>query len=129
MLPAKEIPWMKDELNLNKDVNYAMELENVGSRNDVICQAERTANTRRTWSTPNFGALKIVIADEHQDKHNLMSEYESTAKEKGSKLVFWKKKSTDLSQANRAVNLLNQVNYIFFGWLSVWILSLFSTIE
>ncbi|XP_062078627.1 uncharacterized protein LOC133783105 [Humulus lupulus] len=109
-----EIVCVKDELNLNKDVNYAIELENVGSRNDVICQAERTANTRRTWSTPNFGALKIVIADDRQNENNLMSEYENTPKEKGSKLVFWKKKSAELSQANGAVNLLNQL----FGWVS-----------
>jgi hypothetical protein len=109
-----EIVCVKDELDLKKDVNYAMEVENAGSRNDVICQAERTANTRRTWSTPNFGALKIVIADECQDNNRLMSEYESTPKEKGSKLVFWKKKSSDLSQANGAVSLLNQL----YGWVS-----------
>ena len=107
-----EIVCVKDELTLNKDVNYAMELEGneiMGSRNDIISQADRTTNTRRTWSTPSFGSLRIVIADEDEERNKLTSEYEGTPKEKGSKLVFWKKRCAELSQANGAVNLLNQV--------------------
>ncbi|PON75963.1 Syntaxin 6, N-terminal [Parasponia andersonii] len=107
-----EIVCVKDELTMKNDVNYAMELEGnemVESRNDIICQADRTANTRRTWSTPSFGTLKIVIADEDEDRNKLISEYESTPKEKGSKLVFWKKRCAEHSQANGAFNLLNQL--------------------
>ena len=50
-------------------------------------------------------------------------------KKRGLSLFSEIKMSTDLSQANKVVNLLNQVNYILFGLLNMWVLSLFSTIE
>lgn len=106
-----EIICVKDEFHMNKDVNYAMDLEGkeiLGSRDDTIGQADRTTNTRRTWSTANFGALRIVIADEDGQRNNSMSEFEGTPKEKGSKLVFWKKRCGELSRVTGRVNLFNQ---------------------
>lgn len=105
-----EIVCVKDESPMNKNVNYAMELEGkeiLGSRDDIIGQADRTTNSRRTWSTPNFGALKIVIADVQRNKS--ISGLENTPKEKGSKFVFWKKRCGELSRTTGTVNLFNQV--------------------
>lgn len=108
---SDEILSVKEEFKVNQDEKYAMELELkevYGSRDDKICQADKTANTRRTWSAQNFGDLKIVIADEDEQRNQLISDFEGTPKEKGSKLVFWKK-SCELSRANGPVNLFNQV--------------------
>ena len=107
-----EIVSVKEEFTVNQDEKYDMELglkEVYGSRDDSICQVDKTANTRRTWSTPNFGDLKIVIADEDEQRNQLISDFESTPKEKGSKFIFWKKRCGELSRANGAVNLFNQV--------------------
>ncbi|XP_010093846.2 uncharacterized protein LOC21396027 [Morus notabilis] len=108
-----EIVCVKDESPMHKNVNYAMELEGkeiLGSRDDIIGQADRTTNSRRTWSTPNFGALKIVIADEDDVQRNKsISGLENTPKEKGSKFVFWKKRCGELSRTTGTVNLFNQL--------------------
>ncbi|KAL5549140.1 hypothetical protein UlMin_004371 [Ulmus minor] len=109
----EEIRCVQDEFTKNKNVDYAVELEskeNLGLRDDIICQADRTTNTRRIWSSPNVGALRIVIPDEDEQRDNLISQCEGTPKEKGSKLVFWKKRCGEFSQANVAVNLFNQLS-------------------
>lgn len=76
------------------------ERETSRTRESIICQADKTSGTRRTWSSPNVGALKVVIADEdeHRDKSPRV---DATPKEKGSKPLFWKQRCGELSRVNQ----------------------------
>eukprot|EP00257_Ricinus_communis_P022609 XP_015582387.1 uncharacterized protein LOC8273518 [Ricinus communis] len=77
-------------------------------RDDIICQADKTSGTRRIWSSPNFGALKVVIADE--DEHDSrLSRIDATPKEKGSKPLFWKQKCGEFSRAKGPSSMFNQL--------------------
>ncbi|XVE71816.1 hypothetical protein DITRI_Ditri10aG0182300 [Diplodiscus trichospermus] len=87
--------------------------ESSGRADDVSSGQDRAMGTGRTWSTPNFGALKIVIADEYGDRHPIRSGIEATPKEKGSKPFFHKLRCGELPQAKGALNLFNQR----FGWV------------
>lgn len=101
-----------DAGTINKNGEFIInieEKETPGMRDDIICQAEKTTGTRRTWSSPNFGALRIVIADEDEQRNKLMSNIEATPKEKGSKPLFWKQKCGEHPRAKGFVNLFNQV--------------------
>ncbi|XP_048335813.2 uncharacterized protein LOC107410274 isoform X1 [Ziziphus jujuba] len=107
-----EIKCFKDVISSTKDVNNAMELERndfSGSRDDIICQADRATNTRRTWSSPNVGDLRIVIADEDEQRHQLLPDFEDTPKEKGSKLLFWKQRCGEVPQVKGAVHVFNRL--------------------
>ncbi|OVA20925.1 Syntaxin 6 [Macleaya cordata] len=96
----KEIPefkrkGFKEILTINKDSKYVVELEakeNPGTMDDINCQAERLTGQRRTWSSPNFGAWKIVIADEDGRRKTLESTTELTNKRKGLKSSFRRQK-------------------------------------
>ncbi|KAF5742886.1 hypothetical protein HS088_TW09G00948 [Tripterygium wilfordii] len=85
------------------------EKETFGTRDDIICQFDKATGSRRTWSTPNFGALKIVIPDEDNQRSRLMPSVDATPKEKGSKSIFWQR-SKDHALANGAVNVFSQVS-------------------
>ncbi|XP_022731632.1 uncharacterized protein LOC111286099 [Durio zibethinus] len=87
--------------------------ESPGKTDDVNCGQDRTTGARRTWSSPNFGALKIVIADEYEDRSQIRSGVEATPKEKGSKPFFCKQRFGELPQAKGSFNLCNQR----FGWV------------
>jgi hypothetical protein len=107
-----EIKCFNDEISSSNDVSYAMELEGKeipGRRDDILCQVERATNTRRTYSSPNFGALRIVIADDDEQRHEQMPGFEGTPKEKGSKLLFLKHRCGEFPQMKGAVHVFNQL--------------------
>ncbi|XP_019463775.1 PREDICTED: uncharacterized protein LOC109362435 isoform X1 [Lupinus angustifolius] len=100
----------EDFRSVNKDRDHVIEIKaNSVSRNsdEVVCQTDRTISTRKTWSTPNYSALKIAIAgDERRNKPT--RPLEATPKEKGSRPLFWKQKWEEYPKAMRAVHILNQ---------------------
>ncbi|GFZ11015.1 syntaxin/t-SNARE family protein [Actinidia rufa] len=90
----------------NKDAKYVIEIEAIetrGTRVDITCQAYRTRGTRRTWSSPDIGAWKIVTADEDEQNNALELSIEATPKDKGSKLVFSRHRSGDRPKAKGGV--------------------------
>ena len=104
-----EVKIFKDS---GKDAECVIDIEDEeksGRTDDVSCGQDRTIGTGRTWSSPNFDALKIVIADEYEDRRQIRSGIESTPKEKGSKPFFRKQRCGELPQAKGAFNLFNQV--------------------
>lgn len=112
-----EIKCFEDVISSSKDVNCAMELEGnefSGSRDEIICQADRATNTRRTWSSPNIGALRIVIADKDEQRHPLLPGFEDTPKDKGSKLLFWKQRCGEVPKVKGAVPVFNRVRCFVF---------------
>ncbi|KAK8581603.1 hypothetical protein V6N13_144619 [Hibiscus sabdariffa] len=97
--------------DFGKDVECVVDVEDgesSGKTDDVCSGHDRTNSTGRTWSPPNFGSLKIVIADEYEDRSRIRSGTEATPKEKGSKPFFHKQRCGELPQVNVAVNLFNQ---------------------
>ncbi|KAJ4828136.1 hypothetical protein Tsubulata_005010 [Turnera subulata] len=68
------------------NLEFVIDVEDSGSpgtSSDIICQGDKVFGSRKTWSSPNFGSLKIVIADE-DERGKLVSTSEATPKEKGS---------------------------------------------
>ncbi|XWS28090.1 hypothetical protein CRYUN_Cryun25bG0035800 [Craigia yunnanensis] len=109
-----EVKNFKDS---GKDAECVIDVEDEqssGRMDDVSCGQDRTTGTGRTWSSPNFGALKILIADEYEDRRQIRSGIESTPKEIGSKPFFCKQRCGELPQVKGAFNLFNQR----FGWVS-----------
>ncbi|GMI81106.1 hypothetical protein like AT2G18860 [Hibiscus trionum] len=92
--------------DFGKDVECFIDVEDGESSGKT--DDDRTNSARRTWSSPNFGSLKIVIADEYEDRSQIRSGMEATPKEKGSKLFFHKQRCVELPQVKGAVNLFNQ---------------------
>ncbi|XP_057995165.1 uncharacterized protein LOC110652228 isoform X2 [Hevea brasiliensis] len=78
-------------------------------KDDIICQSDKTNGARKTWSSPNFGALKIVIADESEHRNGSIPRIEITPKEKGSKHLFWKPRSGEYSRGKGSCNMFNQL--------------------
>ncbi|XP_061361568.1 uncharacterized protein LOC133305376 [Gastrolobium bilobum] len=103
----------EDKNVVNKNTDYVIEIKaDAVSRNsdDVVSQTDRTSSTRKTWSPPNYGALKIVIADEDEQKNKLTRTVDATPKEKGFKPVFWKQRCEEYPQARQAVHMFNQLS-------------------
>ncbi|TYH68713.1 hypothetical protein ES332_D05G005800v1 [Gossypium tomentosum] len=107
----RNMPEVKSLNDFGKDVECLIDVEDEqssGKTDDVSSGQDRTTGTRRTWSTPNFGSLKIVIADEYADRNQMRSGMEATPKEKGSKPFFSKQRCGELTQAKCVFNLFNQ---------------------
>ncbi|XP_057967838.1 uncharacterized protein LOC131157584 isoform X2 [Malania oleifera] len=114
-----EIKGFKDVVSINKDGKYIIELaakEIPVTRDDLNCQADKASGSRRTWSSPNFGALKIVIADEDEQRKASMSSVEATPKEKGAKPMFWKQWFRGHSQAKGGIPSYIQLRG--FSWIN-----------
>ena len=79
------------------------------SNDDVVSQTDRITSTRKTWTTPNYGVLKIAIADEGEQRDKPTWTVDATPKEKGFRNLFWKQKFEEYPQAMRAVCMFNQV--------------------
>ncbi|XP_048593156.1 uncharacterized protein LOC106391095 isoform X1 [Brassica napus] len=61
--------------------------------------AEKTAGTRRTWSSPDFSSLRIIVpGDNEQEEEKLVTQIESTPKVKGTKPVLWMQRLPDHTQ-------------------------------
>ncbi|KAJ8750980.1 hypothetical protein K2173_016161 [Erythroxylum novogranatense] len=67
-------------------------------RDDLSGHTDKAIGTRRAWSSQNFGALKVVVADADEQKNNLLPVTEATPKEKGSKPLFWKQRCAEHPQ-------------------------------
>ncbi|XP_031255517.1 uncharacterized protein LOC116130200 [Pistacia vera] len=108
---SDELVVIKDAGSINKNSECVIEVkdDSPGTSNDIIYKADRGTGARRTWSSPNFSALKIVIADEGGENNKLMQCVESTPKEKGFKPVFWKQSCVEHPQARGVVNVFNQL--------------------
>ncbi|KAL5769214.1 hypothetical protein ACOSQ2_015997 [Xanthoceras sorbifolium] len=97
----------KDAISIsNSECVIELEEESSETRDDIISIVDRPTSARRTWNSPNFDSLKIVIANGDEEGNNLMACVESTPKEKGFKPIFWKQKFSD---TQGAVNCFNQV--------------------
>lgn len=109
----------RDVSSINKDGNHVLKIEankTHGRTEDLICQTDSsTNNARRTWSSPNFGELKIIIPDQDEQINSLMQSVEDTPKVKGSKPVFWKQRREEFPLGWGVVNFFNQVSYNDFG--------------
>ncbi|KAI4335424.1 hypothetical protein L6164_014069 [Bauhinia variegata] len=103
----------KDATAINKDCVIEIRADAVSRTSDeVVSQAaDRTATARKTWSSPNFGALRVIIPNDDEQGNELMRPADATPKEKGFRPVFWKQKCEEYPQAMRAVYMVNQ----FFG--------------
>ncbi|XP_039024233.1 uncharacterized protein LOC120157039 isoform X2 [Hibiscus syriacus] len=104
------MPEIKFSNDFGKDVECVIDVddgESSGKTDDVSYVHDRTNSTQRTWSSPNFGSLKIVIADEYEGRTQIRSGMEATPKEKGSKPFFLKRRCGELPQVKGAVNLFN----------------------
>lgn len=102
----------KDVISVNKDTDYVREIKADAvsrSTDEVVSQTDRTTSTRKTWSPPNYGALRIVIADEDEQRNKPTRVVDATPKEKGFKHLFWKQKFEEYPQAMRVVRMFNQV--------------------
>ncbi|KAG7972514.1 hypothetical protein I3843_07G188500 [Carya illinoinensis] len=102
----------RDASSIAKDGNHVLKIEankTHGRTDDLICQTDSsTNNARRTWSSPNFGELKIIIPDQDEQINKLMQSVEDTPKVKGSKPVFWKQRRGEFPLGWGAVNFFNQ---------------------
>ncbi|KAJ6742900.1 hypothetical protein OIU85_016933 [Salix viminalis] len=97
----------------NKNGEFIIDIEekeNLGMRDDIICQVDKTTGSRRTWSSPNFGAMKIMVARDDKQKDKMKSSVvEATSKEKGHKPFFLKQRCGEHSQAKGSITLFNQL--------------------
>ncbi|XP_039043094.1 uncharacterized protein LOC120182168 [Hibiscus syriacus] len=105
------MPGVEFSNDFGKDVECVIDVddgESSGKTDDVSSGLDRTNSTQRTWSSSNFGTLKIVIADEYEDRSQIRSGMEATPKEKGSKPFFLKRRCGELPQVKGALNLFSQ---------------------
>ncbi|KAM7249702.1 hypothetical protein ACFE04_019861 [Oxalis oulophora] len=96
------------DTSLDKSTDCVIDIDETDSpqtSDDMICQSEGIS-TRRTRTSPNYSALKIVIPGQESDE--LTTNVETTPKEKGIKTLFWKLRCRDNLQEKRAVIYLNQ---------------------
>ncbi|KAK8630220.1 hypothetical protein V6N13_079023 [Hibiscus sabdariffa] len=110
---TSEVKTFKDS---SKDAECVIDVEGgetSGTADDVSCGQDRTTGVRKTWSSPNFGALRIVLADEYDKRSQIKSSIQSTPKDKDSKLFFRKQRCGELPQAKGAFNLFYQRS----GWV------------
>lgn len=102
-----------DAIAFNKGRDYAIEIKADDiSRNsdDIVSQTDITTSIRKTWSPPpNYAALRIVIANEDEQRNKLTQTVDATPKDKGIKPLFWKQKFEEYPQAMRAVHMFNQL--------------------
>lgn len=101
-----------DGIPVNKDTVCGIEIKAdaiSSNSDDIVSQTDRTNSTRKTWSPPNYGALRIIIPDEDEQRNKDMRTVDATPKGKGSRPLVWKQKFEEYPQAMRAVHMFNQV--------------------
>lgn len=98
---------LKDGKSNNDDGNYVRGMEaNIipGTRNEITCNG-----TKGTWSSPNMADWKIAIADEDEQRHQLIPNIEATPNDKESRNLFWYQRVGERSLAKSVTALFNQV--------------------
>ncbi|XP_077238312.1 uncharacterized protein LOC143879691 isoform X2 [Tasmannia lanceolata] len=107
----KCLKGFKEIVTINKDSKYVVELaakELPKTMDEIHIHGERLNEQRRTWSSPDIGAWKIVIADKDVQKKTpevstkapgsafnlcgLLKSVESPTKSRWSRTSFWKAK-------------------------------------
>ncbi|PQM37672.1 uncharacterized protein Pyn_07651 [Prunus yedoensis var. nudiflora] len=91
---SDEIKGVKDVITISKDPNFVMEVkgkEIAGMRDDIIYDADRTTNTRKACNSPNYGELRIIIADKVEHRQKLIPGCETHLKKKDPNLSFGSK--------------------------------------
>ncbi|KAL9362603.1 hypothetical protein Peur_045388 [Populus x canadensis] len=97
----------------NKNGEFIIDIqekENLGMRDDIISQVDKTTGSRRTWSSPNFGSMKFVVARDDKQRDKMKSSVEATPKEKGYEPIFWKRRCGEHSRAKGSITLFNQLS-------------------
>ncbi|XP_042489002.1 uncharacterized protein LOC122069135 [Macadamia integrifolia] len=97
----------KEVAALKQDSNYVVKLEareSPGTKDDLSCEVEKSNGHRTTWSTPNIGSWKIVIADEDEQRKTLVESDESRTKGKGFKNSFRRQKGGDHVQSKGRIS-------------------------
>nr|ACN50184.1 clathrin-coat assembly protein-like protein [Annona cherimola] len=108
---------------INKDSKYIVELEADQKKDDVQNHGEESNGSTRTWSSPDMGSWKIVIADEDTQRKSLetkpetqahafgicglITSVESTTKSKWLRNNFRKVKGNEDLLPNKVSNYLN----------------------
>ncbi|VVA99534.1 unnamed protein product [Arabis nemorensis] len=98
---AKEVRGYGNRSECVIDVEERVKPGNADGR---IRQAEKTFGTRRTWSSPNFDSLRIIVPGdddnevEQEEKEKLVAQIEATPKVKGTKTVLWMQRLPDHNQ-------------------------------
>ncbi|CAL5328530.1 unnamed protein product [Camellia sinensis] len=115
----KDIPYRtkrsKDVLASNKDAMYVIDIEPteiVATRDDINCQVDGELDARRTWSSPDIGAWKVVVSNEDQQNNALVSNIEATPKDKGSRPFFWRQRCGDRPEAKGRILSTSQMRGI-----------------
>ncbi|KAL4346119.1 hypothetical protein AHAS_Ahas11G0346500 [Arachis hypogaea] len=101
----------KDVIAVKRDADYAIEIKtDAVSRDsdDIVSQTDRTSSTRKTWSSPGYGALKIVIANEDVQRTKPAWTVDAAPKGRGFRSLFWKQKCEE-PQAMRTGLRFNQL--------------------
>ncbi|XP_052199343.1 uncharacterized protein LOC127806230 isoform X2 [Diospyros lotus] len=103
----------------NEDAKYVIDIEMTeipGSRDDINCPADRKSGTRRTWSSPDIDALKILNGNEDEPRTALIPSIEATLKDKGPKPVFWRQRSGDHPEAK--IGILSRLQLRRIRWVN-----------
>ncbi|XP_028798617.1 uncharacterized protein LOC114754049 isoform X1 [Neltuma alba] len=103
----------------DKEENYVIDIKAdavSGSTDDIVSQTDRTPCSRKTWSSSNYGALRVVIADEDEQRNEFRQAVDATPKEKGSKPIFWRQTWEEYPRSIQAVHIFNQL-LSRTGWL------------
>lgn len=102
----------KDIVTSYKDENHVIDIKAdavSGSTDDIVSQTDKTSSSRKTWSSSNYGALRVVIPDEDERRNDFRQAVDATPKEKGSKPIFWRPKWVEYHRSIPAVHTFNQV--------------------
>ncbi|KAG6770087.1 hypothetical protein POTOM_025755 [Populus tomentosa] len=96
----------------NKNGEFIIDIqekENLGMRDDIISQVDKTTGSRRTWSSPNFGSMKFMVSRDDKQRDKMKSSVEATPKEKWYKPFFWKRRCGEHSREKGSITLFNQL--------------------
>lgn len=93
------------------DSTNEVEVKGYGNGSECVIDIEERVNvenvaagTRRTWSSPNFNALRIIVPggneDEEEVNEKFVAQIEATPKVKGTKPVLWIQRLLDYNQVS-----------------------------
>lgn len=101
------------------DSTNEVEVKGYGNGSECVIDIEErvkvenvAAGTRRTWSSPNFNALRIIVPggnEDEEENEKFVAQIEATPKVKGTKHVLWIQRVVDHNQ----VSFHNKLIYSF----------------
>lgn len=128
---------LKDSVTINKDARYVLEVaakEPSKSKDEVCIQGERSNGQRRTLSSSDIGAWKIMVADEEDADRKFVDmgpetpdrasnlcgdlrSVESTTKLRWFRNSFWKAKNEKHLQFRQGLS--NYLNFRGITWFAL----------